>query len=195
MFLLFKTNLCFAVTLALCVSWNLGSHSRSRYQPIIRNKCRDTCFQLCNPEVFKNWVNNIKLFQILWRKNHDHTYVLNVKCISSPTICGIESTDGTKYDCIDRFGLQVMKICWGDNKSKLHINYHLYCHVTLQTFLLSDTDLHPTPISWNWYPERLCSVRYWLLPWKWDWSVKRSAHAWELFLQKCRFTSALQGGP
>lgn len=142
MFLLFKTNLCFAVTLALCVSWNLGSHSWSRYQPIIRSKCRDTCFHLCNPEIFKNWVNNIKLFQILWRKNHDHTYVLNVKCISSPAICGIESTDGTKYDCIDRFGLQVMKICWGDNKSKLHINYQFILPCDSSNFF----------VEWHWSP-------------------------------------------
>lgn len=114
MLLLFRRNLEPAVTLALCVSWNLGSHSWSQYQPIIRNKCRDTCFQLCNPEVFNNWANNIKSFHILWRKNHDHKYVLNFKCISSPTTCGIKATGGSKCDCSDRFGLQVMKIFWED---------------------------------------------------------------------------------
>lgn len=123
MFLLFKKNLCSAGTLALCVSWNLGSHLWNQYQPIIRNKCRNTCFQPCNPKVFKNWANNVKLFHILWRKNHDNTHVLNSKCISSPTICGIKSSDGSKCDCTYRFGLQVIKICWEDSKIKRHINY------------------------------------------------------------------------
>lgn len=125
MFLLLKKNLCSAVTLALCVSWNSGSHPWSQYQPIIRNKCRDTCFQLSSPEVFKNWTNKIKLFHILWSKNYDYEYVLNFKWISSPTICGIKAIDGSKCDCTDRFGLQEMKICWEDSKIKPHINYQL----------------------------------------------------------------------
>lgn len=161
-----------------------------------------------------------------------HIFVLNFKCISGPTICGIKATGSSKCDCSDRFGLQVMKIFWEDfvewfymlthpnsthhitfldikicnlkylflkqwlqKKGKLNLTFimNLCCHVTLQTFLLSDTVLHPTPTAWNWHPECLCSVMSWLLPWKWDWGVKRLVHTWDIFLQ--RFTSALQRGP
>lgn len=114
MLFLFRRNLQPAVTLALCVSWNLGSHEVS----ISLSSGTSAGTPLSSSIILRSLITEQTISNYFTYCEEKimiiHIYVLNFKCISGPTICGIKATGSSKCDCSDRFGLQVMKIFWED---------------------------------------------------------------------------------